>query len=192
MKKISTLLAMILISGFSIAQTAWTIDKSHSNITFTVTHNVVAEVEGNFKEFDGKVTSSTEDFNGAEVEFIAKTASIFTNSERRDEHLKSDDFFNAEQFPEIKFAGKIVKEGDKYQLKGKFTMRDVTKDVVFDVKYRGSVAAGKGYKAGFKISGAINRFDYGLKWNRAMEVGNLVVADEVQIACNIELNKQVQ
>ncbi|NJN41895.1 MAG: YceI family protein, partial [Flammeovirgaceae bacterium] len=168
MRKLNVWLAAMFISGAAIAQTTWTIDKSHSNITFTATHMVVAEVEGNFKDFDAKVTSSSEDFNGADVEFTAKTASIFTDSENRDKHLKSDDFFNAEQFPEIKFAGKIVKEGAKYKLNGQFTMRDVTKDVVFDVNYRGSINTGRGTKAGFKITGTINRFDYGLKWNRAM------------------------
>ena len=190
MRKLNLLLAAILIFGGATAQTTWMIDKSHTNITFVATHMVVAEVQGNFKEFDGKVTSTSEDFNGADVEFTAKTASIFTDSENRDKHLKSDDFFNAEQFPEIKFVGKIVKEGDKYKLKGQFTMRDVTKDVSFDVSYRGSINAGRGYKAGFKINGTINRFDYGLKWNRALEAGNLVVADEIQIVCNVELNKQ--
>lgn len=189
MKKLSFLFSGLLLSGSVLAQTSWTIDKGHSNVGFTVTHMVVAETSGGFKDFDAKVTSTSEDFNGADVEFTAKTASIDTDNERRDGHLKSDDFFSAEKFPEIKFVGKLVKDAGKYQLKGKFTMRDVTKDVAFDVVYKGSIKTGQGTKAGFKLTGVINRFDYGLKWDRALETGSLVVAQDVAILCNIELNQ---
>ncbi|NJN43161.1 MAG: YceI family protein, partial [Flammeovirgaceae bacterium] len=93
-------------------------------------------------------------------------------------------------FPEVKFAGKIVKDAKSYRLKGQFTMRDVTKEVDFDLIYKGSINTGRGMKAGFKINGTVNRFDYGLKWNRALEAGNLVVAEDVVITCNVELNMQ--
>lgn len=179
----------LLMAGGVLAQTSWTLDKGHSNVGFTVTHMVVAETSGSFKDFDAKVTSTSEDFNGADVEFTAKVASINTDNERRDGHLKSDDFFSAEKFPEIKFVGKLVKDGGKYQLKGKFTMRDVTKDVAFDVVYKGSIKTGQGAKAGFKLTGTVNRFDYGLKWDRALETGSLVVGQDVAILCNIELNQ---
>ncbi len=185
MKRVNLLAAALFISGFAVAQTNWTIDKSHSNITFTVTHMVVAETSGSFRDFEGTVASKTDDFVGAEVTFTAKTASINTENENRDKHLKSDDFFSAEKFPEIKFKGNIVKEGGKYLLKGDFTMRDVTKPVAFDVVYKGTL----GNKAGFKLNGVINRFDYGLKWDRALEAGGLVVGQDVVIACNVELNK---
>lgn len=189
MKKLNVFVLGLLVSGSALAQSNWTIDKGHSNIGFTVTHMVVAETSGAFKDFEGKVSSPSEDFNGADVEFIAKVASIDTDNERRDGHLKSDDFFSAEKFPEIKFVGKLVKEGGKYQLKGKFTMRDVTKDVAFDVVYKGSIKTGQGAKAGFKLTGVVNRFDYGLKWDRTVEAGgSLVVAQDVAILCNIELN----
>lgn len=191
MKKLNVLFVALLLSGSALAQTTWTIDKGHSNIGFTVTHMVVAETSGAFKDFDAKVTSTSEDFNGADVEFTAKTASIDTDNERRDGHLKSDDFFSAEKFPDIKFVGKLVKEGGKYQLKGKFTMRDVTKDVAFDVVYKGSIKAGPGAKAGFKLTGVVNRFDYGLKWDRTVEAGGLVVGQDVAILCNVELNQAV-
>ncbi|MFZ2905023.1 MAG: YceI family protein [Cyclobacteriaceae bacterium] len=190
MKKINVLIVLLLMAGSVLAQTNWALDKSHSKVGFAVTHMVVAEVEGKFNDFEGKVVSNSEDFNGADVEFTAKVASIDTDSERRDSHLKSDDFFNAEKFPEVKFKGKLVKENGKYLLKGDFTMRDVTKPVSFDVTYGGNVNTGRGMKAGFKINGTIKRFDYGLKWNSALESGSLVVADDVQIICKIELNKQ--
>jgi polyisoprenoid-binding protein YceI len=191
MKKLNTLLAMLAIAGSAVAQTTWTVDQSHSKIGFNVTHMVVAEVDGSFREFDGKVVTSAADFNGASIEFTAKTASVDTDNEKRDGHLKSDDFFNAEKFPELKFKGKLVKEGDKYSLKGDLTLRDVTKPVTLDVTYGGTVKAFGGEKAGFKVTGKINRQDYGLKWSKTTEAGGLVVSDEVQIVAKVELNKEV-
>ncbi len=189
MKKIISLIALSSIITFGFAQSTWVIDQPHSNIGFNVTHMVVSEVEGNFKQFSGKVTSASDDFNGAEVEFEAQVASVNTDSERRDGHLRSDDFFSAEKFPTINFKGNLVKQGDKYQLKGKFTMRDVTKDVTFDVTYGGTVNTGKVMKAGFKVEGTINRQEYGLRWANKLESGEFVVADEVEIECKLELNK---
>jgi len=189
MKKLFLLAAAVAVAGSAVAQT-WTIDKVHTKIGFSVSHMVVAETEGVFKDYDGKVVSKTADFNGAEVEFTAKVSSIDTDNEKRDGHLQSDDFFNAEKYPEIKFKGNLVKEGSKYLLKGNFTMRDVTKPVVFDVTYGGTTKAFGGEKAGFKINGKVNRFDYGLKWDKTIEAGGLVVGQDVEIICKIELNKQ--
>lgn len=190
--RILTLLALVLYSTQTFAQTKWTVDKAHTNIKFTVTHMMIAEVDGEFQEFDATVTSTKENFDGSDVVFSAKTASIDTENERRDNHLKSDDFFNAEKFPEIKFSGKLQKEGDKYYLVGDFTMRDVTKPVKFDVKYNGTVEGGRGKKAGFKVTGTVDRFDYNLKWDRTMDAGGLVVGKEVGITCNVELNEVKQ
>jgi len=153
---------------------------------------VIAEVEGEFRDVDIQVTSHDDDFVGSDIEFTANVNSIQTGNDRRDTHLKSDDFFNAEEFPQIKFIGKLVKEGGKYQLKGDFTMRDVTKSETFDVKYNGSIDTERGKKAGFKLTGSVNRFDYGLKWDRAIEGGSLVVGEDVTITCNVELNQVVQ
>ncbi len=184
MKILSTILLALTVTAVS-AQTNWTIDKGHSKIGFNVTHMVIAEVEGEFKEYEATVTSTTDDFDGATVEFTAQVASINTDSERRDGHLKSDDFFNAEKFPTITFKGKLVIEGDKYSLKGDFTMRDVTKTVSFPVKFNGTVDTGRGTKAGFKIEGSVKRFDYGLKWSNALADGEYVVGDEVEILLQI-------
>jgi len=188
MKFLSTILFALTVTVAS-AQTNWTIDKNHSKIGFNVTHMVVSEVEGKFTDYTATVVSTTDDFNGATVEFTAQVASIDTESEGRDKHLKGEDFFNAEKFPTITFKGKLVKEGDKYFLKGDFTMRDVTKAVSFDVTYGGSVETGRGTKAGFKVNGKIKRFDYGLKWDSALANGSYVVGDEVEIVCKLELNK---
>lgn len=193
MKKINTLLAMLLFAaGSAFAQTTWTIDKAHSKIAFNVTHMAVSEVEGNFKEFDASLVTKAADFNGAEVTFTAKTASIDTDIERRDNHLRSPDFFDAEKYPEITFKGTLNKKGDKYVLKGDLTMHGVTKPVEFDVTYGGTINTGRGEKAGFKISGKLNRHDYGLTWNNKVPTGELVVGDEVEIIGKIELDKKAQ
>lgn len=189
MKKINILLVALLVSGSLIAQTSWTIDKAHTKIGFNVVHMAVAEVEGKFNDFDATVSSNSEDFSGAEISFTAKVASIDTENERRDNHLKSDDFFNAEKYPDLTFKGKLVKEGNGYKLKGDLTIRDVTKAVSFDVAYNGTIDTGRGIKAGFKITGKINRQDYGLKFNAALGSGELVVANDVEIVGKIELNK---
>ena len=189
MKKFISLLALTFLVTIGFSQTTWNIDQAHSKIGFNVTHMVVAEVEGNFKQFEGKVVSKSDDFNNAEIEFTAQVASVDTDNERRDGHLRSDDFFSAEKFPTISFKGVLVKEGSKYNLKGKLTMREVTKDVVFEVTYAGTVNTGKVMKAGFKLSGSVNRQEYGLKWANKLESGEFVVGDEVGIECKLELNK---
>ncbi|MFM9076125.1 MAG: YceI family protein [Bacteroidota bacterium] len=188
MKKTFLSLLLAAIGAAAVAQTNWSLDKSHSNIGFTVTHMVIAEVSGSFKDADVKVSAPGADFNGASIEFSAKVASIDTQNEMRDGHLKSDDFFNAEKFPEIKFSGKLVKSGNAFNAVGKLTLRDVTKDVTFPVTYLGTIKTEKFTKAGFKLTGSINRFDYNLKWNNKLETGGLVVGENVQLSANIELN----
>lgn len=181
---------LLLVAGGAVAQTTWTVDKNHSKVGFNVTHMAVSEVEGNFKDFEGSVISKAEDFNGAEVTFSAKTASIDTDNERRDGHLKSPDFFEAEKFPDISFKGKLEKAGGKYKLKGDLTLKGVTKPVEFDVTYGGSINTGKGIKAGFKLNGQINRQDFGLTWNNKLASGEAVVSDKVDVVAKIELDKK--
>ena len=169
----------------------WTLDKSHSNVKFTVTHMVVSEVDGSFKLFDGSMEHSKPDFSDAKIAFSVDVNSIDTDNENRDKHLKSDDFFNAEKFPAMKFESTSFtpQGGNKYKLDGNLTIRDVTKPVSFDVTYGGSIAGQRGSKAGFKAKTTINRFDYNLKWDRATETDGLVVAKEVVITVNAQLNE---
>jgi polyisoprenoid-binding protein YceI len=190
MKKINALLVVLFVSGAAFAQTTWSIDKAHSKVGFNVVHMAVSEVEGNFKDFDATVVSKADDFNGAEVTFTAKTASIDTDNERRDGHLKSPDFFEAEKFPDLSFKGNLVKDGGKYKLKGDLTLKGVTKPVEFDVTYGGSINTGRGVKAGFKLLGQINRQDFGLAWANKLASGEMVVSDKVDIICKIELDKK--
>ena len=191
MKKTNTLIALLLFAtGSAFAQTTWTVDKAHSKIGFSVPHMAVSEVEGNFKDFDATIVTSAADFNGADVTFTAKTASIDTDNERRDGHLKSPDFFDAEKHPELSFKGKLVKDGGKYKLKGDLTMHGVTKPAEFEVTYGGTINTGKGEKAGFKLVGKLNRQEYGLTWSNKVPTGELVVGDTVDIIGKIEVDKK--
>jgi len=184
--------AIVAASATAAAQsTKWAVDKAHSNVKFTVTHMAISEVDGNFKSFDGTLESAKPDFSDAKIQFSIDVASIGTDNENRDNHLKGDDFFNAAQFPKISFTGTSMKPlgGNKYQLTGTMTVRDVTKTVTWDVTYGGIMSTPRGRKAGFKAKATINRFDYNLKWNRAMEAGGLVVGENVDVVLNIQLNE---
>jgi polyisoprenoid-binding protein YceI len=186
------ILAVTALAGLTAsAQTKWTVDKGHSNVKFSVTHMVVSEMEGTFKVFDGTMEHTKPDFSDAKVNFSIDVASVNTDNERRDGHLKSDDFFNVEKFPKMTFVSTSVKPlgGNKYQMAGNLTIRDVTKPVVFDVTHGGVLNTSRGAKAGFKATTKINRFDYNLKWDRATETGGLVVDKEVTIQVNVEMDK---
>lgn len=191
----SKLLSLMMLVSFTTTGMAqgskWAVDKAHSNVKFTVTHMAVSEVDGSFRVFDGTMEHTKSDFSDAKVTFSIDVNSINTDNDNRDGHLKSDDFFSAAQYPQIKFVSNSMKAmgGNKYQLAGNMTVKDVTKPVVFDVTYGGVVSTGKGKKAGFKAKATINRFDYNLKWNRAMEAGGLVVGENVDVVINIELNE---
>jgi len=192
MKKAVFVVLLVLGFTFVNAQTKWGIDKSHSNVGFSVTHLIISEVTGQFKSFSAEIESSSDDFSDAKINFSIDVASISTENEGRDKHLKSDDFFNAEKFPKITFVGKSFKkvDGKKYKLVGDFTMRDVTKQITLDVVFNGTVKDPWGNtKAGFKISGELNRMDYNVKWNNLIEAGGAVVSKEVAISINLELNK---
>ena len=193
MKSLKIAILLLAAASFSFAQTNWSIDKSHSKIGFSVTHLVITEVEGKFKNFEAKITTANENFDGASIEFTADVNSIDTYNEKRDQHLMSDDFFNAEKFPKLIFKSKSFKKVDdkNYKLVGDLTIRDITKEVTLDAKYGGTITDPWGNtKAGFKINGDINRFDYGLKWDAAIETGGLVVSKDVKLIINLELNKQ--
>ena len=191
MKKTFFTLILSAVFGLTNAQsTTWNVDASHSNVKFSVVHMVVSETEGSFKTYSGKVVSNSPDFNGASIEFTVDVNSINTESADRDKHLKSDDFFNAEKYPQMTFKSTEFKKinAKDYQLTGDLTIRDVTKRVTFQVTYGGTAKDPWGnVKAGFKAKSKINRKDYNLKWSVVTEAGGMVVSDEVDIMLNIEL-----
>ncbi|MEO0894991.1 MAG: YceI family protein [Bacteroidota bacterium] len=193
MKKIALILAALVMGLSSYAQSTWAIDGSHSTVGFSIVHLVITEVNGTFGKYDGKLVTSKDDFSDASIDFKIDVASISTGNGQRDGHLKSGDFFDAEKFPSITFKGKSLTkvEGNKYKLVGDLTMKGVTKEVTLDTKYTGTVVGAYGKtRAGFKITGELDRFDYGLKWDAATEAGNLVVSKEVELDINIQLVKQ--
>lgn len=176
----------------SATQTSgWRLDKAHSRVQFGIQHMVISEVTGVFKEFDISLNSVKEDFSDGQVEATIKVESINTENERRDNHLKSDDFFNADKFPEIKFKStKFEKTTDNaYKIYGDLTIRDVTKPVVFDAILNGSVKSQRGVVSGWKATLSVNRFDYNLKWDRTIETGGLVAGETVTITLNLEFQR---
>jgi polyisoprenoid-binding protein YceI len=169
------------------------IDVDHSDIMFKVKHLMISTATGIFKKFDATVETEKDDFTNAKVFFEADVNSIDTKNEQRDTHLKSDDFFNAEQFPKLTFKStSIEKEGEgEYKLKGDLTIRDITKPITLDVDYNGSTKDPWGFeRAGFEVTGKINRKEYGLKWSAVTEAGGLVVDDIVKLVMNVEFVKQ--
>jgi len=192
LKFIPAMVLVLMITGNIQAQTSWSTDNTHSNVKFSVTHLVISEVEGYFKSFTGTMTATKSDFTDAKIEFTVDISSISTDNEQRDNHLKSDDFFNAEKFPKMTFKSLSMKKlnGNKYELSGNLTIRDITRKVVFQVTYGGIAKDPWGnIKAGFRASTTINRLEYGLKWNSLTEAGGAVVGKDVHISINAEFKK---
>jgi polyisoprenoid-binding protein YceI len=193
MKMLKFIVLFVFIAISANAQTKWSFDKSHSNVGFSVTHLVISEVEGRFGSFNGMVTTKSDAFEDSEIEFKVDVNSVNTDNSKRDEHLRSDDFFNSEKYPNMIFKSTSMKKvGDnRYKLKGNLTIRDITKPIELDVKLNGVIKDPRGNtKAGFKISGSLDRFDFGLKWNSLMEVGGAVVGKTVTLNLNVELKKE--
>ena len=193
MKKISLFIAL-LFSGLvgAYAQTTWTSDPAHSSIEFNVTHMMISEVTGKFDGFEAVLKSDKADFSDAKIEFTAQTSTINTGIDKRDEHLKSADFFDVEKYPTISFKSTSFKKngGNKYELKGDLTMHGVTKPVTLEAKFNGTIKDPYGNtKSGFKVTGELNRTDFGLNWNSALETGGVVVSEEVEIDANIQVIK---
>lgn len=192
MKHVYFFVSALLLNLGAFAQTTWNLDPVHSNVRFTVPHLVISEVEGSFSKFNGTVTHTKPDFTDAQINFTVDVASIDTDNERRDGHLKSDDFFNAEKYPQMKFESTAFRKTgeNKYLLEGNLTIRDVTKPVKFDVVYGGSAKDGRGnLKSGFKATTTINRFDYGLKWNAMTEAGGATVGSDVTIDLKLQFGQ---
>jgi polyisoprenoid-binding protein YceI len=192
MKKIITSVALVASMTMANAQT-WQLDKSHSSVKFSVTHMMVSETEGNFKSFTANVSAQKEDFSDLSADFTIQVKSINTDDEKRDGHLASPDFFDAEKYPTITFKSTSFKKvGEKsYKLAGEITMHGVTKPVTFDVKYNGTAKDPYGNtKAGFRASTIIKRSDFNISWNKVLDTGGFALSDDVQVFVNIELNKK--
>jgi polyisoprenoid-binding protein YceI len=176
----------------STTKTTWVSDPTHSELLFKVKHLMISNVKGEFKTFEVKAESEGDDFTNANVMVKIDVNSIFTNQIDRDNHLRSADFFDAEQYSELTFEStEMIKLDDEnYQLKGMLTIKDVSKEVVLDVEFGGFVKDFYGNdKAGFSISGKFNRTDFGLNWNAALETGGVLVSEEVRLNAEIQMVK---
>jgi len=177
-----------------MAKIKWALDPTHSEVTFKIKHLMISNVTGQFTKFEVNAETEDEDFTTAKLSFTTDVDSVTTGNEQRDGHLKTDDFFNVEKFPQIKFVAtkyEMVDNDGSYELYGDLTIRDITKPVKLDVEFGGVVKDPWGNtRAGFSVNGKINRKDFGLKWHAVTEAGGLVASDDVRIHCNIELIKQ--
>lgn len=173
----------------------WKTDPMHSEVKFKVKHLMITTVTGYFRKFDCEVITETEDFNSTtSIKFTAEIASIDTNSEPRDTHLKSEDFFNAEKFTQIIFTGsRFEVMGSEATLQGELTIRGITKPITLEVFYAGTAVDPSGQtKTGFSVRGRISRKEYGLMWDAVTEAGSVVVSDEVRIHAELQFMKATQ
>ena len=173
--------------------TKWVIDPMHSEVQFKVKHLVISTVSGFFKSFEGSLETESDDFENAAISFSLNIDSIDTNQSQRDEHLKSAEFFDAAQYPTIDFKStSFTKTGDdEFELKGDLTVKGVTKPVTLAAEYGGSADDFYGNtKAGFEVTGKINRKDFGLTWDGVTEAGSVVVGEDIKLIINIQFAKQ--
>jgi polyisoprenoid-binding protein YceI len=192
MKRFIAALPLLLVAGLAHADSVeWKLDTSHTSVGFSVPHLVVSSVDGKFKEATASIKLDDADLTKSTVSVEINAASIDTGDQKRDDHLKSPDFFDAKKFPKLTFKStKIAKAGAAYKLTGDLTIRDVTKSVTLDATVSAPVKTPWGNQArAAKVSGKIKRGDFGLKWNKALETGGVVVGDEVTIDVKAEVTK---
>ena len=181
--------AALLVQTAAFAQSTWNLDKAHSKVTFSITHLAVSDVDGTFKSIDAEIVAAKPDFSDAKVSFTAQTASVSTDNDQRDGHLKSPDFFDVAKYPTLTFVSTGIKAAgtNKYKLSGNLTLNGVTKPVVLDMWYRGTVTNPMSKKpdAGFKITGAISRKDF----NFGSKYGSPMLSDDVTLTASGEFIK---
>jgi len=169
----------------------WTLDLAHSDIEFKVRHLMISNVKGTFKTFDASIYTFEKDFTTAEIDLSIDASSIDTGDAKRDEHLKSADFFDVENHKQISFVSNTFGPADVYgnqEVWGDLTIKGITKNIELNVRFGGIITDPWGNeKAGFTVTGVINRTDFGLVWNATLETGGFMVSEEVSISCEIEL-----
>lgn len=175
-----------------MAKTKWNLDPTHSELGFKVKHMMITNVSGSFGAFNANVETEDDDFSTANIEFTIDVASINTGNEQRDGHLKSGDFFDVENHPQMKFVSNgVAKKGDnEYEITGDLSLHGVTKPVTFKAENGGSGKDPWGnHKTGFTIEGKIKRTDFGLNWNAALEAGGVLVSEDVKINGELQLTR---
>ncbi len=184
-------IALLAVAGFTAAGT-YTIDPVHSDVSFKVRH-LVSKTSGQFTDFDGTIVVDFGNLDASSVIFTIKTASINTKNEDRDNHLRSGDFFDAETYPEITFtSSKITKSGaQSFAVTGTLTMHGVSQTVTLPVTFLGEIKGPRGGTvAGFEIETDLDRKDYGIVWNKALDAGGMILGDEIDITINLETKRE--
>lgn len=183
---------LLLFCSFSQAQpSSWSIDTEHSSISFKVRHLGISNVRGEFRTYDAETLMDSTNLSTLSVNATIETASIDTGNERRDNHLRAEDFFDAEQFPAITFVSTAVTnvDGNKFQLQGDLTIRDVTKSVVLEGEFLGLATRGDSQRAGFAAQTTVNRKDFNLSWDQLTEAGGVIVGHDVNISLDLQVVK---
>ncbi len=199
------LLAVLVLAGFTLPgrsadvpapatapdASTWVVDNTHSTVGFKVKHLGISNVRGDFSDYEVALRFDPADLSTVEVNATIDIASIDTENEKRDNHLRSADFFSAEEYPKMTFVGKQVRniDGSSFEIVGDLTIRGVTKEVVLDVEYLGSASMMGQERAAFEAETTINRLDYGLAWNKVTEAGGFIVGHDVTIQLDLEVTK---
>jgi polyisoprenoid-binding protein YceI len=171
----------------------WLLDPMHSELQFKIKHLMISNVSGTLKSFQAEVETEEEDFSTAEINLTAQMDSISTNNEQRDAHLRNPDFFEVDKYPELKFKSTKVEkvDADTFALHGELTLKGVTKPVKLNVEFNGTTKdPWGGERAGFVVTGKINRADWGVNFNSAFETGGVLLGEEVKIHSELEFVKQ--
>ena len=188
MKSIAKITSALILSLGLANASEYTIDNSHTNVGFSVKHMMITNVKGDFKTYDATIDFDKDKKTFKVLKASIDTASIDTANEKRDEHLKSDDFFNSTKFPKMTFEMTSYKaDGNEGKMDGNLTIRGITKPITLKIEDISTIKDFKGQnRVGFSFEGKINRLDYDLKWNKVLEAGGVAVAEEVKIVVNIE------
>jgi polyisoprenoid-binding protein YceI len=189
---LKSVLVIISLIGIAFSADTYQFDTAHTNIGFVVKHMVITNVKGNFTEYSGTIVLDENDLSKSSIDVIINTASINTNNQRRDDHLRSGDFFLADEYPNISFKSKnISTSGDGYLARGILTMRGISKEIELPFKIIGKITDTRGnIRMGIESELTINRQDYGISWSKTLDTGGLVVSDEVKIELDLELIKK--
>jgi polyisoprenoid-binding protein YceI len=188
---LALILALVLPVLAAAEPATFKVNQPHSSVGFTIRH-FVSEVPGRFKDFGGSIKYDKDNPANSSVQFTVQAASISTDNPDRDKHLSSPDFFDVQKYPTLTFVSTSVKPRDAKTLDvtGDFTMHGVTKRITIPVTVQGSLKTPQGEKAGFRANFSVNRMDYGVAWNRAVEGGGAMLGDEVDISIRTEADKQ--
>jgi polyisoprenoid-binding protein YceI len=190
-RKLFAAAVLTTLAALPLRADTFTVDPAHSEVTFQIRH-LVTQVRGRFNDFSGTVQMDPKNLPSSSVEFQIKAASIDTNQPDRDKHLRSADFFDVEKYPEITFKSKSIKPAgkDKYDVTGTLTMHGVSKEVTLPVTYLGQASMKGGARAGFETATTLDRKDYGIVWNRALDTGGALLGDDVKVEINLETMKK--